>query len=124
MSRARHLRVGIWTAVSATVPQAQHEDVGDGNLVAHLVLPDDDPADLPRCKRIQLLTNARIVEQPVRRAGELLDNAGGGLWRDRLKVIMQADKVRRRLASPLDLHFTGGGNGLRELRLAAHACMA
>jgi hypothetical protein len=36
-------------------------------------------------------------------------------------VIMQADKVQRRLASPLDLHFTGGGNGLRELRLAAHA---
>jgi hypothetical protein len=67
----RHLRVGIWIAVFATVPQAQDEDFGAGNLVAHLVLPDDDPADLPRRKRIQLLTNARIVEQPARRAGAL-----------------------------------------------------
>jgi len=92
LSRARRLRVGIWIAVFATVPQAQDEDVGIGNLAAHLVLPDDDPADLPRCKRIQLLTNARIVEQPVRRAGELLNDARSRPGLSRVQEFVQGTR--------------------------------
>src|SRR3546814_17817277 len=101
------------------MPEAQYEDRSGRDLVAHLVVADDDPADLARLIGFQLLADPRIIDQPIRCVGELLDNARRRFGGDRTQMLVQSHKVRRRLAGPLDLHLTGEGSGLSVPRLSA-----
>src|SRR3546814_18921454 len=103
------------------MPEAQYEDRSGRDLVAHLVVADDDPADLARLIGFQLLADPRIIDQPIRCVGELLDHARRRFGGDRTQMLVQSHKVRRRLAGPLDLHLTGEGSGLSVPRLSAHA---
>src|SRR3546814_10606175 len=103
------------------MPDAQHEDGSGRDLVAHLVVAHDDPADFARLIGFQLLADPRIIEQPIGRMGELLDHARCRLGCDRAQMLVQSHKVRRCLARPLDLHLTGEGSGLSVPRLSAHA---
>src|SRR3546814_529707 len=103
------------------MPEAQDEDGPGRDLVAHLVIADDDPADLAWLIGFQLLADPRIIEQAIRRMGELLDHARRRVGGDRTQMLVQTHKVRRRLAGPLDLHLTGEGSGLSVPRLSAHA---
>ncbi len=98
--------------------------VAASELVAHLVIAHDDPADLARLIGFQLLADPRIIEQPIRCVGELLDHARCRFGRDRAQMLVQTHKVRRRLAGPLDLHLIGEGSGLSVPRLSAHAVIA
>jgi len=65
------------------MPEAQNEDRRGGDLVAHFIIADDDPADLARLIGFELLADPRIAEQSIRRVGELLDNTRRCLGRDR-----------------------------------------
>src|SRR3546814_1630443 len=89
------------------MPEAQDEDRRGRDFVAHLIVADDDPANLTWLIGFQLFADPRIIEQPVRRVGELLDNPRRRLGCDRAKMLVQTHTVRRRLAGPLDLHLTG-----------------
>src|SRR3546814_2691131 len=100
------------------MPEAQYEDRSGRDLVAHLVVADDDPADLARLIGFQLLADPRIIDQPIRCVGELLDHARRRFGGDRTQMLVHSHKVRRRLAGPLDLHLTGEGSGLSVPRLS------
>src|SRR3546814_6072377 len=78
------------------MPEAQYEDRSGRDLVAHLVVADDDPADLARLIGFQLLADPRIIDQPIRCVGELLDHARRRFGGDRTQMLVQSHKVRRR----------------------------
>src|SRR3546814_19113854 len=99
------------------MPEAQDEDRRGRDFVAHLIVADDDPATLTWLIGFQLFADPRIIEQPVRRVGELLDNPRRRLGFERAKMLVQTHKVRRRLAGPMALHLTGDGSGLSVPRL-------
>jgi hypothetical protein len=48
------------------MPHAQDEDARRPNLVAHLVLAHENAANLARLVLIELLSEARLVEEPAR----------------------------------------------------------
>src|SRR3546814_18397396 len=106
-------------AVFAAMPEAHDEDRRGRDFVAHLIVADDDPANLTWLIGFQLFADPRIIEQPVRRVGELLDNPRRRLGCARAKLLVQTHKGRRRLTGPLDLHLTGNGSGFSVLRLSA-----
>jgi len=81
----------------------------------------DDPPDFAWFKGIQLLAKSRIVEQAIGSMCELLHDARGCLGRNRPQMFVQAQKIGRCFAGPLDLHSAGGGSGLSVERLSAHA---
>src|SRR3546814_20689064 len=62
-------------AVLAAMPDAQHEDGSGRDLVAHLVVANDDQADFARLIGFQLLADPRLIEQPIGRMAWLLDHA-------------------------------------------------
>ena len=64
----------IEDAVLAAMPEAQYEDGPGRDFVAYLVIAHDDPPDLARLIGFQLLADPRIIEQPTRRMGELLEH--------------------------------------------------
>jgi hypothetical protein len=70
-------------ATFAAVPEPQNEDHAVGDLVAHLIVADDDPADLSRLVGFKLLADPRKLEQFVGRLCELLNDSRCGVWRDR-----------------------------------------
>jgi len=59
-------------AAFAVMPESQDENGGIANLVAQLVVAHEDPPDLARGERFQLLADPRVFEQPIGRPGQLL----------------------------------------------------
>ena len=53
-----------------------------------LVVADDDPPDLARLVGFQLLADPGIVEQPIRRACELLHDPRRSFWSNRAQVLV------------------------------------
>ena len=78
------------------MPQPQNEDSCVHDFVSQLVLTNDDPANLARRICVQFLANARIIEQPIRRMCELLDDTGRWLGRDRLQMLIEPNKEELR----------------------------
>ncbi len=115
------LLLRLEAAVFARMPETQNEDRCVRDLVSQLVSADDDPPDLARLVGLKLLADPRVVEQSIRRAGELRNDARRRIGRDRPQMLMQPHQIRQRLAGPLDPHAVGGGNGLSVARLSAHA---
>src|SRR3546814_7378599 len=80
-------------AVFAAMPEAQDEDRRGRDFVAHLIVADDDPANLTWLIGFQLFADPRIIEQPVRRVGELLDNPRRRLGCDRAKIDRKSTRL-------------------------------
>ena len=91
-------------SVFSGVPQAQHVDGRFLNLVAHLVVPNEQPPDLTWLELEELLTNPRIGEQDGRGLSQRLHRPRGGLLIRRGQKFVQAYQVGKRLAGPLQLH--------------------
>lgn len=51
-------------AVFAAMPEAQDEDRRGRDFVAHLIVANDDPANLTWLIGFQLFADPRIIEQP------------------------------------------------------------
>ena len=103
------------------MPKAQDEDGGRCDLVAQLVIANDNPPDLARLVGFQRLADPWMIEQPIRRTGELLDDARRRIGRHRPQMLMQPHQIRRRLAGPPDPQAVGGGSSLSVERLSAQA---
>ena len=74
----------IETAILAAVPKAQNENGTGRDLISHLIISNDDAPHLTRLIGFQLLTDPWIVEQPVGRLCQLLDDARCSIWGYRL----------------------------------------
>ena len=68
------------------MPEAQDEDRRGRDFVAHLIVADDDPANLTWLIGFQLFADPRIIEQPVRRVGELLEVEPG--WETAVETVL------------------------------------
>lgn len=106
------------------MPESQDEDRGVCDLVAKLVVADDDPPDLAGRKGIELLAYPRIVEKPAGCARKLLHEPRRRIGSDRTQMLVKPNEIGGRLAGSLDHHAEGGGSGLSVPRLSAQACTA
>ena len=75
------------------MPEAQYKDRHIGDFVAQFIIPDDDAPNFARRVGIQFLTNARIIEQSVRCACQLLDHLHRSGWSNRAQVLMQSNEI-------------------------------
>src|SRR3546814_18625353 len=66
-----YLILRLEAAVFAAMPEAQDADRRGRDFVAHLIVADDDPANLTGLLGFQLFADPRIIGQPVRRVDEL-----------------------------------------------------
>ncbi|CDO35973.1 hypothetical protein SPHV1_2280117 [Novosphingobium sp. KN65.2] len=111
------------SAIFPAMPEAQNEYRSVRDFVVQLVIADDDSPHLARIKRIQPLAKAGVIQQSVRCARQLLDDARRGIWGDGLQMFMEADKIAGGLAGPLNVHANGGASGSSVERLSAQATM-
>ena len=75
-------------AVLAAVPEAQNEDRGARDLVAQIVIADDDPPDFAWLVGFQFFADSRIVEQAIRRARQLLRDPRRRLGSNRTQLFV------------------------------------
>jgi len=90
------------------MPDAQDEDGGIGDLVAQFEAADDDPPHLARSTGVELLANPRVLEQPIRRTGKLLDKPHRKVRCDQAQALVHTPEVGRHPAGPSDPHGRGG----------------
>ena len=103
------------------MPETQNENNAVVDFISQLIIAHREPPDLARLKCFEFLAEPRKVVQLVRRARELLHHARcsrAGNW---LQMFVQTHKVQGGVASPVDSHNVGGGNGRSVVRLSAHA---
>src|SRR6266540_3595340 len=91
------------SALLLRMPHAQDEDARGPNLVAHLVLAHENAADLARLELLELLSDARLVEESARDRRQRLQHAGRRAWVHRRQEVLtwpastsaRASRVRR-----------------------------
>lgn len=121
---ANGLSITVDRAILAQVPHAQNGDGCIGNFIPHLVMTNDNPAHLMRSITVQLFPNPGVVAQPIRRAGQCLDDSCRSSGRYLRQKGVQPDKIAGRAPRPFNLHVTGGDSGASVDRLSAQAVTA
>ena len=111
-------------SILACMPQAQQIEGGALYLVTHLVVADDNSADIPWLKLFKPFANAWISQQCGWSSRELLNRMRGSRLVHRGQKLVQPGNVGKRLACPLQLHQRGTGSGESVLRLSAQAWTA
>lgn len=94
------------------------------DLIAHLIVADQDAANIPRFELFQALAQPRVGQQGGWRARQLLHRAGGSFLVHRSQELVEPCHVGEPFARPLQLHQRGTGSGESVPKLSAQACTA
>ena len=84
---------------------SQHKNVLVGKLVANFVVPDKDAPYLARCKLGKACAQARVRRESLRAGHEVSDLTRGCGCIDCKQKLVQANKIRVRLARPAQRHL-------------------
>lgn len=111
---------GVASAVFPRVPQAQNPDLLPCDLIAQLIVADEQVAHLSRQEVRQRGAEPRLGRQYVRSGYPSCHYGGGNAGIGRRKEIVQAPQVSERRTGP-DYFHVGRGWGFSEARLAAQS---